>query len=106
VGDPDVMSKQVRHVINTARLPNVTVQVLPFSVGFHPALATGSFTALRFPETPMNTVYVEIKGGAVYMEKPPDVERHAATFERLTELALGEGETVSFLEQIERRYSE
>jgi len=106
VGDPDVMRKQVRHVIDTARLPNVTVQVLPFSVGFHPALATGSFTALRFPEAPMNTVYVEIKGGAVYMEKLPDVERHAATFERLTELALSEGETVSFLEQIERRYSE
>jgi transcriptional regulator with XRE-family HTH domain len=105
VGGPDVMRRQVRHIIETARLPNVTVQVLPFSVGYHPAMV-GSFAALRFPEAPMNTVYVEIKGGAIYMEKPPDVERYTATFERLTEIALGGEETISLLEQIERRYSE
>ncbi|MGH3833941.1 MAG: helix-turn-helix domain-containing protein [Pseudonocardiaceae bacterium] len=104
VGGPDVMRRQLRHVIETATLPNVTVQVLPFSVGFHPAMA-GSFTALRFPESPMNTVYVEIKGGAIYMEKPPDVERYTAIFERLAELALSGEETVSLLEQVERRYS-
>lgn len=106
VGGAEVMRKQIRHVVNTAQLPNVTVQVLPFSVGFHPAM-TGSFTALRFPETPMmNTVYAEIKGGAVYMEKPPDVERYTACFERLTELALDEERTLSFLETMERMYSE
>jgi hypothetical protein len=70
VGGPDVMRNQIRHMIEMAQLPNVTVQVLPFSVGFHSAM-TGSFTALRFPETPaMNTVYVQIKGGAIYVEKP------------------------------------
>ena len=105
VGSPDVMSRQIRHVIDTAALPNVTVQVLPFSVGFHPAM-TGSFAALRFPEAPMmNTVYVEIKDGALYVEKPPDVDRYTATFERLTELALDEAGTISFLEEMERRYS-
>lgn len=105
VGGPEVMRKQIRHVIDIAQLPNVTIQVLPFSVGFHPAM-TGSFTALRFPETPtMNTVYVEIKGGALYVEKPPDVDRYTATFESLTELALDETKTISLLEQMERRYS-
>lgn len=105
VGGPDVMRGQIRHLIETAELPNVTVQVVPFSAGLHPAMA-GSFTALRFPEAPMNTVYVEFKGGAIYMEKPPDVDRYTATFERLTEVALSGEETVSFLEQAERRYSE
>src|SRR5947209_17514159 len=69
VGGPEVMRSQIRHVIDTAQLPNVTVQVLPFSVGYHPAMI-GSFAALRFPETPtMNTVYVQIQGGALYVEK-------------------------------------
>lgn len=105
VGGPEVMRRQIRHVIDTAALPNVTVQVLPFSVGFHPAMA-GSFAALRFPEVPMmNTVYVQIQGGALYVEKPPDVDRYTAIFERLTELALDEATTISFLEQMERRYS-
>lgn len=99
------MHRQVRHIIDTAQLPNVTVQVLPFSVGFHPAM-TGSFAALRFPETPMNTIYHEIKGGAIYMEKLPDVERYTATSERMAELALDGAGTISFLEQtVERRYS-
>jgi transcriptional regulator with XRE-family HTH domain len=105
VGGPEMMRRQIRHVIDTAQLPNVTVQVLPFSVGYHPSM-TGSFTALRFPEVPMmNTVYVQIRGGALYVEKPPDVDRYTATFERLAELALDEATTISFLEQMERRYS-
>ncbi|MGH3697819.1 MAG: helix-turn-helix domain-containing protein [Pseudonocardiaceae bacterium] len=105
VGGPEVMRRQIRHVIDTAALPNVTVQVLPFSVGFHPAM-TGSFTALRFPEVPMmNTVYVQIQGAALYVEKPPGIDRYTATFERLTELALDEVRTISFLEEAERRYS-
>ncbi|MGH3720599.1 MAG: helix-turn-helix domain-containing protein [Pseudonocardiaceae bacterium] len=105
VGGHDVMRRQIRYIIEAASLPNVTIQVVPFSIGFHPAMA-GSFTALRFPQVPMNTVYVEMKGGAVYMEKLPDVERFAATFERLVELALGIEETVSLLHDFERRYPE
>ncbi|HET9254083.1 MAG TPA: Scr1 family TA system antitoxin-like transcriptional regulator [Pseudonocardiaceae bacterium] len=105
VGGPEVMRRQIRHVIDTTALPNVTIQVLPFSAGFHPAM-TGSFTALRFPEVPMmNTVYVEIEGAALYVEKPRGIDRYTANFERLTELALDESGTISFLEQMEGRYS-
>lgn len=102
VGGPAAMRRQIRHIVEMAKLPNVTVQVLPFSVGLHPAMA-GSFTALRFPDEPMNTVYVEFIGGAVYVEKPPDVQRYMATFERLTEVATDQRETGSLLERVEKR---
>jgi transcriptional regulator with XRE-family HTH domain len=106
VGLPDVMHQQVRHIIDIAALPNVTVQVLPFSVGAHPAMS-GPFSALRFPGTPtMDTVYLEFKGGAIYKEKPADVERYTTSFERLTDLALDEEETLTYLENMERRYTE
>ncbi len=105
VGGRDVLRGQLQHIIEMQKLPNVTVQVLPFSVGLHPAMA-GSFAALRFPETPMNTVYIDVQGGAVWVEKPPDVERYAATFEHLTRVALTPADTVSLLEQLTRRYSE
>ena len=36
VGGPDVMRDQARWLVEVATLPNVTVQVLPFSAGAHP----------------------------------------------------------------------
>jgi hypothetical protein len=101
VGGPDVMRAQARRLAEAARLPNVTVQILPFSIGAHPAML-GAFTALRFPEEPMNTVYVELDGAALYLEAPPAVRRYADTFERLTHLALDADSTVELLTQIER----
>jgi transcriptional regulator with XRE-family HTH domain len=98
VGGPEVMHRQIRHIIDTASLPNATIQLLPLSVGWHPAM-TGPFTALRFPETPMNTVYVEMQTAAVYMEKPSDIQHYTTGFERLSELALDKEGTISFLEQ-------
>ncbi|MGH3978061.1 MAG: Scr1 family TA system antitoxin-like transcriptional regulator [Pseudonocardiaceae bacterium] len=66
-------------------------------------LELGAFTALRFPEEPMNTVYVELSGGAIYLERPADVERYANIFEQLTSLALDEQDTAELLDQINRR---
>jgi hypothetical protein len=101
VGGPDVMREQLAYLIEVAARPNVTLQVLPFAAGAHPGML-GPFTALRFPQEPLNTIYIELDGGAVYWEKPAAVERYAATFRHLTELALSEDDTTSLLNEIER----
>jgi len=103
VGGPDIMRRQIRHVITMAHLPNVTIQLLPLSAGFISSV-TGPFTALRFPEEPMNTVYVELTGSAIYLEKPAAVERYTTNFERLAGLAFDEKETIAFLEKAEERW--
>src|SRR6185437_5353791 len=59
VGSRDVMRAQLEHLADISKLPNVTVQVTPFSAGAHRGMR-GAFTALRFPEEPMNTVYLEL----------------------------------------------
>jgi hypothetical protein len=64
----------------------------------------GPFTALRFPQEPLNTIYIELDGGAVYWEKPSSVERYAAAFRRLTELALDEEDTISMIGEAEREW--
>jgi transcriptional regulator with XRE-family HTH domain len=101
VGGPEVMRAQARQLAETAKLPNVTVQVLPFSTGAHPGMR-GAFTALRFPEEPMNTVYLELDGAALYLEAPSQIARYANTFERLASLALDADGTAELLDQIER----
>ncbi len=102
VGGPDVMRAQARRLAEVATLPNVTVQVLPFSAGAHPGML-GAFTALRFPEEPMNTVYRELYGAALYLEAPSEIERHVNIFERLASLALDADATAKLLDQLERR---
>ena len=42
------MAAQLGHIAEMAGRPNVTVQVLPFAAGAHPAML-GSFTVLRVP---------------------------------------------------------
>jgi hypothetical protein len=101
VGGPDVMRAQVRRLAEVAALPNVTVQVLPFSAGAHRGMF-GAFTALRFPEEPMNTVYLELDRAALYLEAPSEIARYATIFERLAGLALDADGTAKLLDQIER----
>lgn len=103
VGGPDVMREQVARLRDAISQPNITVQILPFSAGAHPAM-TGPFTMLRFPERSMDMVYVELRGGAVYLERPVDVDTHEAIFERLSDLALSEDDTNSLLSEMERGY--
>lgn len=103
VGGPEVMRAQVQRIAEAAALPNVTVQVLPFTAGAHPGMF-GAFTALRFPEEPMNTVYLESYGAALYVEVPADVTRYAETFERVSRLALDAKETTRLLDKIAKEH--
>src|SRR5437773_4726761 len=59
VGGREVMRGQLERLIEAAKLPNVTLQVLPFGAGAHPAMV-GSFSVLRFPDLELpDVVYLE-----------------------------------------------
>ena len=74
VGGASVMAAQIRRLIEAARLPNVTLQVLPLSVGARVSGA-GCCTLLRFAETELpDVVFLEQLRTAVYLTKPADTE--------------------------------
>ncbi|HEX2314037.1 MAG TPA: helix-turn-helix transcriptional regulator [Thermomonospora sp.] len=83
VGGRAVMRDQLRHLVETASRPGVTLQVVPFERGGH-AAAGGAFSILRFaePELP-DIVYLEQLTSALYVDKPSDVYRYLAVMERL-----------------------
>src|SRR5690606_31549364 len=58
VGGRKVLRAQLEHLRTVAALPNVTMQVLPFSSGEHAALDT-SFTLLYLKEVNATYVYLE-----------------------------------------------
>jgi hypothetical protein len=100
VGGPPVMRAQIRHLIDQADRPNVTIQLLPYSVGAH-AAEGGAFTLLRFAEPELSdVVYLEHLTGAQYVERPEDVEQYARAMDRICVDALHPDATRAALESL------
>ena len=97
---PEVMRAQVRHLIEVADLPNVTIQVVPFHVGGH-AAAGGPFSILRFSEPDLpDVVYLEQLTSAIYLDKREDADGYMAVMDRLCVDAIPGPETVAFLRRL------
>ncbi len=96
VGGSGVMRAQLRQVVHMAELPNVTVQIIPFSAGAHPALDS-TFNILEFDGALGDVVYVEGLAGWIFLEKAEDINRYRQVFERLGKLALTSRQSVELI---------
>lgn len=105
IGGPDVMAQQIRHVIESAQRDNIEVQVMPYTVGAHPALDS-TFILLEIAPPVPDVVYVEGLAGQIYLERPQEVERYKQVFECLRTLALNPKESVNLLKKMLKSYQE
>ncbi|MFC0527063.1 helix-turn-helix domain-containing protein [Phytohabitans kaempferiae] len=104
IGGYTVMRTQIAALIDATKLPNVTIQVVPFSAGGH-AAAGGAFSILRFPDAELpDVVYTEQLTSALYLDKRDDVDQYAAAMERLCVEAEPPDRTQAMLERILREY--
>ncbi len=105
VGGAQVMAAQLDRLLEAAELPNVSLRVVPFSVGYHPGILSGSFNILRFPlngngaESEPPTVYADLFTGALYLDKPAEIERYGAAFTGIWDHALDEPSTTELIRQ-------
>jgi hypothetical protein len=100
VGGPEVMQAQLQHVLDIAERSRVTVRVLPFSAGAHPAMV-GSFTILRFPPgTGTPTIFVEVDNGALYPDRTEEIERYDWVSRRLREMSLSPEESAALIRKL------
>ncbi|MFB9689148.1 helix-turn-helix domain-containing protein [Amycolatopsis plumensis] len=51
VGDPDIMSDQIDHLLRLAVTSNISVRIVPADVGYHPGKG-GMFALYEFPSDP------------------------------------------------------
>jgi transcriptional regulator with XRE-family HTH domain len=103
VGGPAVMREQLSHLVDLAGLPNVTLQVVPFTAGEHAGME-GSFLILGFPEqADPDVVYVEYTTSGVYLEQPSDVRRYTVMFDHLRATALKPDDTVAMIKRAAER---
>jgi transcriptional regulator with XRE-family HTH domain len=99
VGGPEIMRAQLERLLEASKLPNVTLQVLGFGAGAHPAMGS-SFSILRFPEELPDLVYLEHLTNAVYLDKRPEVERYLDVMELLCLQSEPPAKTEEFINRI------
>lgn len=100
VGGPAVMSEQLQHLANVAKLPSVTIQVISFSAGAHPAMDS-MFDILEFDGSAPSVVYVEGLMGWLFIERVTDISRYVRIFELLRSTALTPKESIELILEIQ-----
>lgn len=99
-GGPETMRGQIEHLITVSEtMPNVKVQVLPFSAGGHLALG-GPITIVRFAEHDLDdVVYLEQLISARYPEGP-EADRYQKVMDALAIRASQPATTTTFLKNL------
>jgi hypothetical protein len=99
IGGPEVMRDQMRALIEASERPNVRLQIVSLRGGTYAAVGF-PFAILRFAELELpDLVYVEQLTGALYLDKPGDVEHYAVTMERACVEAGAPEQTVGILRE-------
>lgn len=105
IGGPEVLHHQLKYLVSAAAdLNNVELQVLPHSIGAHPAL-TGTFAILSFAHSGNpEIVSVELLDSHIFIEDEKAVYRYTLVFNELETKAFSPAESIAFIEQIIRDY--
>jgi transcriptional regulator with XRE-family HTH domain len=97
VGGYDVMREQLEYLTRPRDRANVTIQVLPFDAGAHPAM-TAPFTMLTFPDPDdLGVVFVENVAGGLFLEEPAELRIHDEIWGTLLASALSADDSQAFL---------
>jgi hypothetical protein len=102
MGGRDIMRRQIRHLVETAARPNVTIEIVPFSAGTHPGLR-GPFVIVELPDPGDDDVlYLEARGDLVRggISEEGEVSAQREVFEQLRELSLGPDGSVAYLGKV------
>ncbi|WP_433635533.1 helix-turn-helix domain-containing protein [Nocardia sp. CA-120079] len=94
VGGPEVMYHQLNHLLKISSQDNVTVRIVPYSVGVHGGMAASSFILLSFPtgsngepfEPPI--AYVDTLTDSMYLNKPDEFHSYERAWNDLDQKAL------------------
>jgi transcriptional regulator with XRE-family HTH domain len=102
IGGRDVMRAQIDRLIECTAMPNVLLQIMPFSAGPHPAMY-GPFNVLRFQVRELSDVVcVENLIGAAYFDEINDVSAFLEALDRMCAQAPPPDSTAAFLDGIRR----
>lgn len=92
------MQEQLSHLIMAAQLPNVVIQVLPYSMNDHPGL-NGPLTILEFADSPP-MAYAQGWGSGRLIETPADVATFIACYDLIRASALSRDTSLAMIKHL------
>ncbi len=98
VGGRAVMAEQLDKMIDAARLPDVVMQVLPFTASDHPG-TDGPISVFDSADA-ASVGYTECNGGGMIVESPGQVAELMTTVNLIRAVALPPRESMNLLVQI------
>jgi transcriptional regulator with XRE-family HTH domain len=103
VGGTAVMQAQLARLAEmTSTCPQITIQVLPFAGGPHPAGASGPLSILRFADAPsLSVVHLPGPSGGIILDSPPDIASYTRAFTLLKASALTPAATAQLVQEME-----
>jgi transcriptional regulator with XRE-family HTH domain len=100
VGGSEVMRVQLEYLLELAGLPTVSLQVVPFGGGAHPAMGR-PFVILVFGEcVDPDVVYLEDLTSALWVENVAEVDRYNVFFNHLQATALSFDESAALITEV------
>ncbi len=100
IGGPTIMRHQLRHLLEVADSPSVSMQIVPFSVGAHAGLI-GPFTLLGLQDSGEDLLFFEgAVGDVVNRDDEEMIASFINEFEEIRNLALSERETKTVINRM------
>jgi transcriptional regulator with XRE-family HTH domain len=100
VGGPEVMRVQLEYLLELAALPTVSLQVVPFGGGAHPAMGR-PFVILVFGECiDPDVVYLEDLTSSLWVENVDEVDRYNVFFNHLRATALSFEDSAGLIAEV------
>jgi hypothetical protein len=99
IGGATVMRAQLKHIVRVAELPNVTVQILPYTAGAHPALGS-TFSILELTDPAPTVIYSEGLVGQFYLQGPQDIDRYEHVFDYIRTISLNPSDSIDLLVEL------
>jgi len=99
VGGRETMHAQLQRLVAASMQPNVTLLVMPDSLGAHPGL-DGPLAILQFETGTRPVAYVEGQAGNLYMEKDDDLRRCQQTMNHILAAAPGPEQSLALIRQV------
>jgi hypothetical protein len=98
IGTDEVMRGQLNYLIELAERPNITLQIVPASVGAYAGLP-GAFTILSFANGP-DVVYIEGHVGGQVISDSQAVREHEPSFDLIRGAAISADDSLKLLHSI------
>ncbi len=100
VGDEDIMSDQIDHLLASTATSNISVRVVPADVGYHQG-KLGMFTLFNFATDP-SIVYIEHHHASAFINEPDATASYRKLVKVLQDKALAEEASQALLREAAR----